>query len=696
MRIAKILKWTVLAVAILVAAGAAVLYSIDVNSYRDEIAAEFRKATGRDLVIGGDMDLSISLSPAVVVERAAIANAHWGSRPHMVALERVEAEVELLPLLAGDIRVTRLILVEPDILLETNSDGLSNWQARPPANDRSDAPVRSAEMAERKDEAGDGLSSVPIFTHVEIRRGRLTYKDARTGDEMQLDLDRVTARAAAFEAPLAIDAEGAWNGTPFSIAGTVNSLARLASGQPAELALEAEAFGFDARLSGTVAEPGTSADLNLRIAVRGADLSTLVPLAGPGLPNLGPVSFDARVGGNADRLQIKDIKAALASSDVSGRIDLSLAGPRPRLTGTLASRKIDLAELRQASAGSGRPGATGSGATRESGQSDRVFPDDPIPLDGIKAADFDLTVSVENLTGYSVRVGAVRARVNLENGVLAITPFSATLSGSQVDGDFRLDAGQAAPRLRLTAGAAELDLGRLLTEAGVTDLFEGKAKASVDLAGSGGSVAALMSGLDGDIRLVVGNGRLQTQAFDMAVGGASAVLGTLFSGQTQWTVVNCAVASIGIEMGRATSRAALIDTEYSTVAATGTADLASETLDLVVEPRAKSATLNVAVPVQVEGTFANPKFRPETGAALQKLGGLVGIALFPPAAIVGLGELGGSDNECVRIATAEGKPSTESQAGTASPEEAVRELRDDLKGAVEDIGRGLKGLFGGE
>ena len=214
MRIAKILKWTVLAVAILVAAGAAVLYSIDVNSYRDEIAAEFRKATGRDLVIGGDMDLSISLSPAVVVERAAIANAHWGSRPHMVALERVEAEVELLPLLAGDIRVTRLILVEPDILLETNSDGLSNWQARPSVDDRSDAPVRSAEMAERIDEAGDGLSSVPIFTHVEIRRGRLTYKDARTGDEMQLDLDRVTARAAAFEAPLAIDAEGAWNGDP--------------------------------------------------------------------------------------------------------------------------------------------------------------------------------------------------------------------------------------------------------------------------------------------------------------------------------------------------------------------------------------------------------------------------------------------------------------------------------------------------
>ena len=696
MRIARVLKWAALAVAVLVAAAAAVLYSIDVNSYRDEIAAEFRKATGRDLAIGGDIDLSISLSPAVVVERVAIANAGWGSRPLMVALERAEAEVELLPLLAGDIRVTRLILVEPDILLETNADGLSNWQTGPPSDDRSRAPARSAEEAERKEKADSGPPTVPIFNHVEIRRGRLTYKDGRTGQEMRFDLDRVSARAESFGAPLEIDAGGAWNGAPFAISGSVESLAGIASGGPVGLELEMEAFGFDARLSGTVAEPAKPAGLDLRIAVRGAELSSLAPLAGPGLPKLGPVAFDARVRGGPDKLRIEDLKAALASSDLSGRIDLSLAGPRPRLAGTLASKRIDLAGLRQASAGSGRPTAAGSGAKRQKGQPDRVFPDDPIPLDGLRAADLDLALSVEKLTGYSVPIGAVRARISLDNGALTAKPLSATVAGSRVDGEFRLDARRAVPRLQLAVGAPELDLGRLLEEAGVTDLFEGKAKVGVDLAGSGGSIAALMAGLDGDIRLAGGNGRLKTEALDAAVGGASAVLGTLFSGRKQWTVVNCAVASIGIEKGRATSRAALVDTEYSTVAAKGTANLASETLDLVIEPRAKSATLNIAVPVHVGGTFANPKFRPDTGAALKKLGGLVGIALFPPAAVVGLGELGGSDNECLKIATARPKPGAAPQAAPASPEKTVRELRDNLKGAVKNIGRGLKGLFGGK
>ena len=624
MRPASLLKWAGLALVVLVAAAAALLLSVDVSSYRGEIEAEFRKATGRDLAIGGDIDLSISLSPAVVVERVSIANAGWGSRPAMVTLERAEAEVELLPLLAGDIRVTRLVLVEPDILLETNADGLSNWRTGPPSGDRPAAPARSAE-ADGQGKAGGGPLSVPIFNHVEIRRGRLTYRDARTGEDMRLDLERVSAEAESFGAPLGIEAEGAWNGNPVSISGAVDSLADMASGAP---------VGFE---------------------------------------------FEAR----------------LADNDLAGRVELALAGPRPHLSGTLESSVIDLAGLRQKSGRDGRPAVSGGGAKPEKTRPDRVFPDDPLPLDGLRAVDLDLALSIGKLTGHAVPVGEVDARISLDDGALAVKPFGATVAGSRVEGELRIDARRAAPGIHLAARAAEVDLGRLLREAGVTDLFEGKANASVDLSGAGRSIAALMAGLNGDIRIVSGSGRLKTQAFDAAVGGASALLGTLFAGRKQWTVVNCTVASVGIEKGRATSRAALIDTEYSTVAARGTADLASETLDLVVEPRAKSATLNIAVPVHVRGSFADPTIRPETGAVLKKLGGLAAIALFPPAAVVGLGELGGGDNECLKTAAAGPKAGAAAGPHAPSPEKAVRDLRDNLKGAVKDIGHGLKGLFRG-
>ena len=126
MRVSTILKWVgVLFVALIVAA-IAVVYSIDINSYRGEITAEFKKATGRDLTLGGEIDLSISLSPALVVEDVSISKADRGSRPEMVSLKRAEAQIELLPLITGDIRVVKLVLVEPDILLETNAQGVPN------------------------------------------------------------------------------------------------------------------------------------------------------------------------------------------------------------------------------------------------------------------------------------------------------------------------------------------------------------------------------------------------------------------------------------------------------------------------------------------------------------------------------------------------------------------------------------------
>ena len=622
MRPAPVLKWTGLAVALFVAAAAAALLSVDAGSYREEIAAEFRKATGRDLTIGGDMDLSISLSPAIVVERVSVENAGWSARPVMAAVERAEAEVELLPLLAGDIRVTRLTLIAPDILLERNADGLSNWRTGPSSDSRSGAPAGSVKKAGREGAAG-ARATVPVFNHVEVRRGRLTYRDARTGSEMRFDLERASARAASLGAPLEIGAEGAWNGVPFSLSGTVESLAGAAAGEPV----------------------------------------------------------------------VVDFEAALGASDLAGRVELALAGPRPRLAGRLRASVIDLAGLRAKPGGSGRPAGPPGGAKPEKTGLDRVFSDDPLSLDGLRAVDLDLTLSIGKLAGYAVPVGAVDTRVSLYDGRLAAKPSRATVAGSRVEGELHLDARGAAPGLRLAARAAELDVGRLLAEADITDLFEGKAKASVELSGSGGSIAALMAGLDGDIRIVGGQGRLKTEAIDAAVGGASALLGTLFEGRKQWTVVNCTVASVGIEKGRATSRATLIDTEYSTVAAKGAADLASETLDLTVEPQAKSATLNVAVPVHVRGIFAEPEIRPDTGAALKKLGGLAALALFPPAAIVGLGELGGDDNECLKTAAA--GPSAGAEAGprAPSPERAVGDLRDNLKGAVKDIGRGLKGLL---
>ncbi len=696
----RVIKWTGVLIAGVIVAAVAILLTVDVNDYREDITAGFKNYTGRDLSIGGEIDLSWSFNPAMVVEDVTVANAGWGSRPEMVTIRRAEVEVELIPLIMGDIRLNSLVLVEPDIFLEIDGNGEPNWRLFGKSSNGDGA--KSAYRASDEQPAGSEdtgpvtAAEMPVFNHVEVRDGRLTFRNGRTGGVTRLDLAEVAVNTVSRTAPVIVEVTGTWNQAPFSALGSVGPLASITSGQPLLLAGEFDSFGFNVGFRGEVSDPHRFDGLDLEIEAVGANLASLTPLAGPGLPKFGPVNLETGIRGSVDELDIDNFRMTLASSDVAGAMTLFRTGDRPRFKGTLTSTNLDLTEL-LSGLEDGHGAESGEVQETEAARQGRIFPDGPLPLAALAAVDLDLELSVGRLATTLVPLEEVKSRILLNHGTMAVQPLTAMVARSRVNGRLRLDAGLDVPSLEVSIEAPRLDLGRLMEEAEVSDLFEGEADVHAELSGTGTSVAALLSGLNGDIRLLAEDGRLKTQALDAWVGGAGAVLGTLFPGKEQWTVVNCAASSITIEDGTATSQGTLIDTEYATVAAVGKVDLSTETLDLVFEPKPKSATLNVAVPVHVQGTLAHPTFRPDPGATLKKLGGLLGLSIFPPAALAGLGELGTGDNECVEIAAS--NRDTVSASQTEDPlsriQEAVVEgLTEDAEELVDDLLGGLKGLLG--
>ena len=94
--------------------------------YTPEIAKKVRDVTDRELTIGGEMELAISFSPYLVLKEIKFQNAAWGSRPELFTVKRLEIRVSLVPLLFKNIKVDRLMVVEPDILIETDRSGRSN------------------------------------------------------------------------------------------------------------------------------------------------------------------------------------------------------------------------------------------------------------------------------------------------------------------------------------------------------------------------------------------------------------------------------------------------------------------------------------------------------------------------------------------------------------------------------------------
>src|SRR5262245_33457045 len=96
---------------------------LDLDKYKPQIAAEVKKATGRELAISGPASLSLLPVPTVSLAGVTFQNERGSQNPTMVEVKSVTVKPALLALLGGRIDVDEVVLVEPKIVLEINAQG---------------------------------------------------------------------------------------------------------------------------------------------------------------------------------------------------------------------------------------------------------------------------------------------------------------------------------------------------------------------------------------------------------------------------------------------------------------------------------------------------------------------------------------------------------------------------------------------
>lgn len=197
-----------------------------------------------------------------------------------------------------------------------------------------------------------------------------------------------------------------------------------------------------------------------------------------------------------------------------------------------------------------------------------------------------------------------------------------------------------------------------------------------------------MASLNGHTRLLMDKGEMKND-FLGNISGLTQTIGEAF-GKKEWIVVECIASDFEVTNGIANSRINVINTELLLITTEGKVDLGQEKPDLKITPRPKGIDLSLAVPVNIGGSLANPTITPDTLATVKKIGGILGVIVFPPAAIIGLGEIGSSDNSCLQTAQAESAPKQEQRA----PSGPVESAADAAKDVLEGVGKSLKKLFG--
>jgi len=202
-----------LSILILLVGAYVVLRTYTDHYLRAELVSAVKASTGRDLDMGR-INVGIRPRPKVSIDKIRLKNSEWGSRPQLLSVKRIDIIVEWLPLLQGDIRIRRIILIEPRILLETNEKGRFN--------------ISFVSEEERGPEASEILSWVPQT--LIMKNGIFTFKTFKKngkGNPYRFRIKRLSAEASDAREQLSVEVEGDYKSKGFVLSGTSDLLKSL-------------------------------------------------------------------------------------------------------------------------------------------------------------------------------------------------------------------------------------------------------------------------------------------------------------------------------------------------------------------------------------------------------------------------------------------------------------------------------------
>ena len=196
-------------VVVIVIAAVAIVVLFDPNDFRDDIAAEVKRTTGRDLVIEGDLELSLFPWFAIDVGKTTLGNAQgFGDEPFL-SFEAARLSVRVLPmLLHRQVAVGTATLDAFELNLAVARDGRTNWQD---LIETGEAPPPEAESA--------GEPTSIDIAGIDISNATVVYDDAQAGERYRLTNFNVRSGHLARGQPIDLESDFDFELQPADLAG---------------------------------------------------------------------------------------------------------------------------------------------------------------------------------------------------------------------------------------------------------------------------------------------------------------------------------------------------------------------------------------------------------------------------------------------------------------------------------------------
>lgn len=452
----KILIGVLVVVALL--AGAAIIGPsfIDSNALKEQATAQVRAATGRDLTVGGDLQISIFPAPTLTANSVTLTNAEGAAEDNMVSLKAVEVRVALMPLLSGQVQVERIRLVGAVVNIEQFADGRTNLEFQPqPQSQKQNATGRASsstpqvsENPENKASSGaSGTSGAGLdirLDNFELVDASLIYRDDTTGTVERIDNVDAKLRAGSLNGPFEAQGQARVRGVPLAFEVSLGQIIKERT-VPVNAIVSAPG-GARAQVTGAVLNLESTPRFRGKIKVQGDNFAQLLNavLGAPTAPALLGQTFalDSIIDASGADVGLSELEVQLGKSRVTGSVQAALS-EGVSFDVKLKSALIDVDEMQKMAAsqesraqvatasstsssdslsdpGAATPAASSADTPASATPQPFAFPSD---LRGT----VQLTVDVVAVNGGLVN--DVRMEAELADGELALSQFQAMAPG---------------------------------------------------------------------------------------------------------------------------------------------------------------------------------------------------------------------------------------------------------------------------
>jgi AsmA protein len=636
----KILIGLGVVLVVLIAAAFVVPMFIPTDTYREEITSRVRAATGRDLVIKGDIEFTVLPSLGLTVNDVTFANAPGAASKQMASFKQLVVKLKLMPLIGGDIEIDRFVLIEPVINLEVDRRGRPNWVFDKPAKStfKSTPKTKPAKPSSAGQAGEKGEGSRLKLGDVRLVKGRVSYLDRRTGARQSIEDANLVIALTSLRGPLTIDGSLVWNRQRITIKARVDNPQAIGEGKSSRVNLAVRSQPVTLTFGG-VAKGGKAAvlagklDLDIpSIRKLAAWTGNPIKMAGAGL---GPFKITGALTLGANRVTLSKADIRLDAITAKGNLSILTGASVPSITAKLDVVKLDLNPYlgvgggAAASRGGADTKAAGGKSTSAPARAAKGWSRAPIDTAPLRMINADLDLSAGSILYQRIKVGRSRLRIRLSGGRLEANLLKLQLYGGSGSGKIVLDARGAVPTLTESFQLNGLDARPFLRDAAGYDGLSGKGSGAIAVTGRGRSQYDIVRSLNGAGKFVFRNGAIKGANFVGMVcsfNPAALMKGVGKGKETRFS----RLAGVYTIRGGILSIAKYEDLQLKSpllrLAVKGKTSLPARTLDFRIEPKivgsckgqgSAFAKKGVAIPLMLGGTWEKPRWKLDLAAILK-------------------------------------------------------------------------------